>query len=171
MKKVIQFAICVMCLFSFAGCGVTGKDKEKNGQSSVEYDIEKNGQSSEEYDIEKVFHNEKFSDVICGNKVPVEIKFGVGGEAGYIQYSTNNPEIIHEYIEAFKEIQIKEEITSQEDWIVIFDGIEDYSFVFEDGTEICVSTYLSTYVDDSDVEYVLGNNEKLRQLNARICGY
>ena len=183
-----------MCLFSFAGCGATSKhtekngqssaeydeekngqssaeyDEEKNGQSSAEYDEEKNGQSSVEYDIEKVFHNQKFSDVICGKTIPVEIKFGVGGEAGYIQYSTNDPEMIREYTEAFKEIQIKEEITSQEDRIVIFDGIEDYTFVFEDGTEICVSTYLSTYVNDSDIEYVLGNNEKLRQLNARICG-
>lgn len=118
-----------------------------------------------------MFHDQKFSDVIHGNNVPVEIIFGVGGECGYVQYSTRDPEMINEYIEAFKEIRIEEEITNPKDMIVVYDGIEDYSFVFDDGTEIVVGTYLSTYVNDSDIEYVLENNEKLRELNARIRGY
>lgn len=159
MKKIIVFAICVMCLFTSVGCGTTDKHTKKKDQIS------------EQYAIEKVFHDQKFSDVIHGNNVPVEIIFGVGGECGYVQYSTRDPEMINEYIEAFKEIRIEEEITNPKDMIVVYDGIEDYSFVFDDGTEIVVGTYLSTYVNDSDIEYVLENNEKLRELNARIRGY
>ena len=41
----------------------------------------------------------------------------------------------------------------------------------EDGTEIVIGTDCSTYVRDSDIEYVLENNEKLFELNKLIRGY
>ncbi len=123
------------------------------------------------FDIEKVFHDIAFSSIIEGENVPVEIKYGMGGEGGYRQYSTKDTKIINEYIEAFKEIKIKEAITNQDDMIVVHDGIEDYIFILEDGTEIVVGTDCSTYVRDSDIEYVLENNERLFELNKLLQGY
>lgn len=123
------------------------------------------------YEIEKVFHDNVFSSILKGENVPVEIKYGMGGEGGYEQYSTKDSKMINEYIEAFKEVKIKEVITNQDDMIVIFDGIEDYIFIMEDGTEIVIGTDCSTYVRDSDIEYVLENNEKLFELNKLIRGY
>lgn len=123
------------------------------------------------YEIEKVFHDNAFSSILKGENVPVEIKYGMGGEGGYEQYSTKDSKMINEYIEAFKEIKIKEVITNQDDMIIIFDGIEDYIFIMEDGTEIVIGTDCSTYVRDFDIEYVLENNEKLFELNKLIQGY
>lgn len=62
-------------------------------------------------------------------------------------------------------------ITNQDDMIVVFDGIEDYTFILEDGTEIVIGTDCSTYVRDSDIEYVLENNERLFELNKLLQGY
>ncbi len=122
-------------------------------------------ENTTKYDIEQVVGDAVFSDIIEGKNVPVAFKYGIGGAGGYKQYATEDSEMIGAYIEALKEIRIKEEITDKEDWIVVFDGIEDYIFVMEDGTEIVIGTYLSTYVCDSDVEYVLEHNEGLLVLN------
>lgn len=118
--------------------------------------------------MEKVFPNHAFSDILNGERIPVEIKYGTGGEGGYQQYSIKDPERIHEYIDALKEIKIKEVITNQDDMITVVDGIEDYIFILEDGTEIVLGTDCSTYVRDGDIEYVLDNNEKLLELNNLI---
>ena len=126
-------------------------------------------ENTTKYDIEQVVGDAVFSDIIEGKIVPVAFKYGIGGAGGYKQYATEDSEMIGAYIEALKEIRIKEEITDKEDWIVVFDGIEDYIFVMEDGTEIVIGTYLSTYVCDSDVEYVLGHNEGLLELNRMLC--
>lgn len=48
------------------------------------------------------------------------------------------------------------------------DGIEDYIFILEDGTEIVLGTDCSTYIRDGNIEYVLDNNEKLLELNNLI---
>lgn len=120
------------------------------------------------YAIEEVFPDNAFSDILKGESIPAEIKYGMGGEGGYQQYSTQDPKIINEYIEAFKEIKIKEVITNQDDMITVVDGIEDYIFILEDGPEIVLGTDCSTYVCDGNIEYVLENNEKLLELNNLI---
>lgn len=117
------------------------------------------------YDMEQVVRDKVFSGIMEGKIVPVEMKYGIGGESGYEQYSTEDPEMIDAYIEAFKEIKIKEVITNQQDMIIVFDGTEDYTFVTEDGSTIVIGTYCSTYVCDSDAEYVLEHNEGLLVLN------
>jgi len=124
-----------------------------------------------DYESEKVFRNNDFSNILEGKKVPVEIQYGMGGEFGYKQWSTKDPKIINEYIEAFRDVKIKEVITNEDDMIFIFDGIEDYIFVMEDGSEIVIGTDCSTYVIDGDIQYVLENNEKLFELNELLRGY
>ena len=122
----------------------------------------------DKYEIEKVVHDNNFSDILEGKTVPIEIKYGLGGAGGYRQWSTKDPKIINEYIEAFRQIRIKDVITNQDDMVYIFDGIEDYIFILQDGTEIVVGTDCSTYVFDEDIQYVLEKNEKLFELNKLI---
>lgn len=152
MKRIVGILASLLFVCCLGGC-------QNNSIGAVpEVNITK-------YDIEQVVHDKVFSDIIEGKNVPVAFKYGIGGAGGYKQYSTEDSEMIDAYIEALKKIKVKEEITDKEDWIVVFDGIEDYIFVMEDGTEIVIGTYLSTYVCDSDVEYVLEHNEGLLVLN------
>ena len=126
-------------------------------------------ENTTKYDIEQVVGDTVFSDIIEGKIVPVAFKYGIGGAGGYKQYATEDFEMIDAYIDALKQIKIKEVITNQQDMRIVIVGIEDYIFVMEDGTEIVIGTYLSTYVRNSDVEYVLGHNEGLLELNRMLC--
>ena len=125
-----------------------------------------------EYEIEDVYSNDSFYSIIEGESVPVEIRFGIGGESGYIQFSTKDTEMISAYIEAFRAVKIKQVITDENDMFFVMDGIEDYTFIMEDGTEICLGTDLSTYVTDREKnkQFVLENNDELRKLNDKIRG-
>lgn len=126
-------------------------------------------ENTTKYDIEQVVGDTVFSDIIEGKIVPIAFKYGIGGADGYKQYSTEDSEMIDAYIEALKQIKIKEVITDKQDMVIVIDGIEDYIFVMEDGSEIVLGTYLSTYVCDSDVEYVLEHNGGLLVLNRKLC--
>ena len=90
MKIKIFFIAIMLCILT--GC--------KN--SSVY--IEDGDDIGYQYEIEKVVQDNAFSGILTGKKVPVEIRYGIGGEGGYEQYSTKDSGIISEYIEAFKEI-------------------------------------------------------------------
>ena len=152
MKRIVGVLASLLFVCCLGGC-------QSNRMGTVPEE------NSTKYDIEQVVDDTVFSDILVGKKAPVAFKYGIGGAGGYKQYSTEDSEMIDAYIEALKKIKVKEEITDKEDWIVVFDGIEDYIFVMEDGTEIVIGTYLSTYVCDSDVEYVLEHNEGLLVLN------
>ena len=117
------------------------------------------------YDIEKAFPDETFVQIIEGEKVPSEFKHGVGGEQGYLQYPTKDPELIKKYIEAFKEFKIKETVKDKDAFVQVADGVNDYIFCLEDGKEILLSIDANTYITDKEVQYVLEHNEKLYQLN------
>ncbi|HNZ99042.1 hypothetical protein [Ruminococcus sp.] len=45
--------------------------------------------------------------MIEGELTPVEIKFGMGGESGYEQFSTKDSEMISAYIDALRAVRIK----------------------------------------------------------------
>ena len=94
MKSKIFFMAIMLCILT--GC--------KNN-SVYTYDGDDTGYK---YEIEKIVQDNTFSDILTGKKVPVEIRYGIGGEGGYEQYSTKDSGIINKYIEAFKEIKIKE---------------------------------------------------------------
>lgn len=124
------------------------------------------------YEIEDVYSDDSFNSIIEGELVPVEIKFGIGGEDGYIQFSTKDTEMISAYIEAFRTVKIKQVITDENDMIIVMDGIEDYAFIMEDGTKVYLGTYLSTYIMDraNNKQIVLENSDKLKKLNDKIRG-
>ncbi len=151
MKRLhyLLFFSILACVFPFVGC---------------------NDEKKHKYDIEDVFSNDTFNSIMEGEVVPVEIKYGIGGVAGYHQFSTKDSDMINAYIKAFRALKIKQVITNEEDMTFIFDGIEDYSFIMEDGTTVVVGTNLSTYVLDRErnIQFVLGHNDKLHELNRKI---
>ena len=158
MKKSFQllFIPVFSCALLLAGCN------DKKGESITKY----------KYEIEDAVSDETFSSVIEGKLVPVEIKFGMGGESGYEQFSTKDSEMISAYIEALRAVRIKKVITDEEDMFLVNDGIEDYSFIMEDGTKTGFGTDLSTYIMDreNNKQYVLDNTDELDKLNDKIRG-
>lgn len=154
----ILFSACILCIF-LIGCNHQLDENNRTNTKCV-------------YEIEEVFPNDTFMSIIEGETVPVEIKLGIGGESGYEQFSTKDPEMIAEYIDVFRTVKVEQVITDEDKMVFVFDGIEDYCFIMEDETEIVLGTDLSMYVIDRErgKEFVLEYNEKLRSLNNRIRG-
>ncbi len=158
MKKRFQllFVPIIGCTLLLAGCN------DKKDENITKY----------KYEIEDVVSDETFSSVLEGKMIPVEIKFGMGGESGYEQFSTKDSEMISAYIDALRAVRIKKVITDEDDMFLVNDGIEDYSFIMEDGTKTGFGTDLSTYVMDreNNKQYVLENTDELDKLNDKIRG-
>lgn len=158
MKKRFQllFVPIIGCTLLLAGCN------DKKDENITKY----------KYEIEDVVSDETFSSVLEGKLIPVEIKLGMGGESGYEQFSTKDSEMISAYIDALRAVRIKKVITDEDDMFLVNDGIEDYSFIMEDGTKTGFGTDLSTYVMDreNNKQYVLENTDELDKLNDKIRG-
>ena len=131
-----------------------------------------------EYDIEEIFTDPLFRQIMEGEVMPVEVVHGFGGEGGYDQYSTTDPKVILEYIEAFKELHITDIITDEAQMVFVADAIDDYIFRLEDGREVLISMELNSYVLIHDEnpnaerfntkEYVLEFSQRLYDLNEQI---
>ena len=121
-----------------------------------------------QYDIEIPFTDPVFVQIIEGEITPVEITHAEGGEGGYNGYTTTDPEIIQRYIEAFREYKLKEIYTDENDFNYICDGINDYIFTLDDGTQVLISLDLSKYTIQGDKQYEFEFNEKLSELNKLI---
>lgn len=151
MKRILVFVIFILlCSTLLSGCN---KDI-----------IESN------YDIERVFTDDTFKNIIEGKTKPVEIIVGVGGENGYEDFSTKDPAMINEYINAFREVKIEEEIKDKDKMIYVADGIVDFTFKMDDETSITIGTDLVQYVTDHDrgIQFQLGNTDAIINLNRRI---
>ena len=146
MKRILVFVIFILlCSTLLSGCN---KDI-----------IESN------YDIERVFTDDTFKNIIEGKTKPVEIIVGFGGENGYEDFST-----INEYINAFREVKIEEEIKDKDKMIYVADGIVDFTFKMDDETSITIGTDLVQYVTDYDrgIQFQLGNTDVIINLNRSI---
>lgn len=121
-----------------------------------------------QYDIEIPFTNPVFVQIIEGEITPVEITHAEGGEGGYNGYTSTDPEIINRYIEAFREYKLKNIFTDEDDFVYICDGINDYIFTLDDGTQVLISLDLSKYTIQGDKQYEFEFNEKLSELNKVI---
>lgn len=164
MKKA-KYIFCITILLVTMLLACKKKDFEDiQADDSSESDIQFIDNANYNYPIEQVVNEEIFTKIIEGDIVPVAVKLGIGGVNGYTQKISDDAETINQCIEAMKEIKIKEVITNPDDMIVIFDGIEDYIFVLDDGTEFVLGTDLSTYVKKDNIQYVLEGNEKLMSL-------
>ena len=151
MKRILIFVIFILlCSILLSGCNINN--------------IESN------YDIERVFKDDTFKNIIEGKTKPVEIIVGFGGENGYESFSTKDPDVIDEYINAFRNVTIEEEINDKDKMISVWDGIVDFTFKMDDGTGITVGTDLVQYVTDYDkgIQFKLGNIDAIINLNRRI---
>ena len=149
MKKYsVLMLVMILVTTVFAGCSGKGSDAK--------------------YDIEKAFPDPAFVRMLEGDKTPVEFIHGIGGEQGYVEYPSKDPELIKKYVEAFKEFKLKETIKDKDGFKRVADGINDYTFYLEDGKLIQISLDLNIYATDSanTVQYVFEDNKTLRELNS-----
>lgn len=148
----------VLMFISITACG-------KNEDKQL-----KDKDTEAKYDIEYVFPDDTFISIIEGEQIPTEIIVGFGGENGYEQYSTKDPDTINEYIEAFRAVHIEEEIDEQDKMISVADGIIDYTFVLEGDVKVTLGTDLSEYVTDRErgIQFRLDNTNQLDDLNRRF---
>ena len=147
-EKILIFVLFVLsCSILLSGCNI-----ESN------------------YDIERVFTDDSFKDIIEGKTKPIEIIVGFGGENGYESFSTKDPAVIDEYINAFRDVTIEEKIKDKDKMISVWDGIVDFTFRMDDGTGITIGTDLVKYVTDYDrgIQYKLGNIDAIINLNRSI---
>ena len=159
MKNRIRFLIIAIFILSsitlLSGCSskTKGDDDKKT-----------------KYDVERVFVDDTFIDIIEGKIKPVEIIVGFGGENGYESFSTKDPDMIDEYINAFREVKISEEIKDKDKMIFVADGIVDFTFKVDDETGITIGTDLVKYVtdDEREMQFHLGNTDAINSLNKRI---
>ena len=160
-SKVLHILVISMMVLMFLSITACGKAEDKQLKDE---DTEK------KYDIEYVFPDDTFISVIEGEKIPIEIIVGFGGENGYEQYSTKEPDTINEYIEAFRSVHIKEEIDEQDRMISVADGIIDYTFVLEGDVKVTLGTDLSEYVTDRGrgIQFHLDNTNQLNDLNRQF---
>ncbi len=151
MKRLLIFVIFILsCSTLLSGCNIDI--------------IESN------YDIERVFTDDTFKNIIEGKTKPVEIIVGFGGENGYEVFSTGDPAVIDEYINAFRDVKIEEEIKDKDKMIYVADGIVDFTFKMDDETGITIGTDLVQYVTDHDrgIQFQLGNTDAIINLNRSI---
>lgn len=122
-----------------------------------------------EYDIEQAFSDPVFCQIMEGKLFPIEVRYGVGGEEGYHQYTSTDKDTIQKYIEAFRHLKLKEIVTDEQDFEHMMDAITDYIFYLEDGKEVLISMDHSAYVTKEDKQYVYEYSEELNELNQMIC--
>ena len=139
------------------------------GSSQVNSSEPGNGYDSDmPYDIEIAFDDPVFMQIMEGEIVPVKVCHGLGGEGGYTQDWSEDPNMIDEYIYVFRNLKLEEVITDEKDFNRVFDGINDYIFELEDGTQVLISMDLNAYVIKDDKQYVFGYSQELHDLNELI---
>ena len=158
MKKILAISVMTLMFLSVTACE-KAEDKQFKDEGT-----------EGKYDIEYVFPDDTFISIIEREQVPTEIIVGFGGENGYEQYSTRDPDAINEYIEAFRAVHIEDEIDEQDKMISVADGIIDYTFVLEGDVKVTLGTDLSEYVTDRErgIQFHLDNTDQLNDLNRRF---
>ena len=176
-KKILTgLALTLLMGVMLAGCakmgGVTDEQPEELRKGWAEYKADgkedKVGENHK-YEIERAIPDDTFISIIEGETVPKEIIVGFGGENGYEQFSTKDPAMIAEYMNAFRNVTV-EEITDKDKMIYVNDGIIDYIFIVDDDTKIIVGTDLTEYITDGNrgIQFHLGNTEKFNDLNKKL---
>ena len=132
------------------------------------YDSDMPYDSDIPYDIEIAFDDPVFMQIMEGEIVPVKVCHGLGGEGGYTQDWSDDPNMIDEYIYVFRNLKLEEVITDEKDFNRVFDGINDYIFELDDGTDVLISMDLNAYVTKDDTQYVFGYSQELHDLNELI---
>ena len=121
------------------------------------------------YDIESVFDDPVIIQIMEGEIMPVEVRHGLGGEGGYSQDKSKDPEVIRAYIDAFRNLKIKEVKTDKNDFNYVMDAINDYIFILDEDSEVIISLDLNKYVIKDDKQYVFEHSKELSDLNELIA--
>ena len=139
--------------------GTETKEDESTSTSTVDYD--------RVYDLSVIDETGVLTEMLRGKKVPVEIVYGFGGEAGYNTYSTTDENMIEDYLTALRSVRIESTIDSLDEFVRFTDYITDMTFIFEDGTEVMFSYDGGRYVIYDDVQYVF-DFSAVNKLNSKL---
>ncbi|MBR5421794.1 MAG: hypothetical protein IK115_11665 [Lachnospiraceae bacterium] len=120
------------------------------------------------YDIESIFTEEAFCRIMDGEETAVCVLYGLGGEGGYVTSSTDDPEIIADFIDAFRALTIKNIITDPDEMGYVADGGEDFVFGLENGSQVNLTMDGGTRIHADEVVYELDNTGKLNELCAMM---
>lgn len=112
------------------------------------------------YAVEAIYNDDAFTSIIEGRETPIVVLYGQGGEAGYVTSDSDDPEVINEFIEAFREANIKEVITDPDKMDYVADGGEDIVFGMNDGSQVNI-VLDGQRIRTEDALYVLEDNAGL----------
>lgn len=136
---------------------VPTKISTKAGNSGTEEGTENNG-SDAPYEIEQVYKDKLFHQILTGEKSPIIVAYGLGGEGGYVTAQSQDKEVIDAFIEAFRELTVSR---ADDDAPYTADGGEDIAFGMEDGTQFEITLDARTLIHTDKAVYRIGNTGKL----------
>ena len=145
MKKTLIMLGLMMCMLD--ACGQKEETvevsyqvervREPDGQEEIQdADFVSSTVQPPGYAVQAIYDDEAFNRIIEGKETPVAVFYGQGGEGGYVTSDSDDPEVINEFIEAFRELKIKEVITDPDKMNYVMDGGEDIVFGLEDGSQV-----------------------------------
>ncbi|MBR1854894.1 MAG: serpin family protein [Lachnospiraceae bacterium] len=154
MERKWIYVIVILCILGIAGCGTPAQNADK------------------ECDIEKIYHNTN-ADIVAilqGDTVPKEVIYGMGGEDGYRQWSSEDTQMITNFIDALRDVKVEKKLTDRDEFILIQDYIEDVIFILQDDRQVQVSFDGGRYITLPEAQYALSNLDDLNQLEKDIKG-
>lgn len=154
VKRKRIYVLVILCILGIAGCGTPVQKAET------------------EYDIEKIYKNMNtdFVAILQGDTMPKEVIYGMGGEGGYRQWSSEDPQMITNFINALCNVKVEKELTDRDEFILIQDYMEDVIFTLQDDQQVQVSFDGGRYITLPNAQYVLSNLDDLYQLEKDIKG-
>ena len=171
MKKTVFMLGLMLCMLSACGqkdkiADVSYQAERVRTQKSDDQDAEKAQDTDSSagkravYDIQTIYNDDALDAILEGRETPIAVLYGQGGEGGYVTSDSDDPEVINGFIEAFRELEIKEVITDPEKMDYVADGGEDIVFGMYDGSQVNISLD-GQRIHTKNAIYVLENKDKL----------
>lgn len=175
MRVKFLIVASILSLSLLNGCASDfseGGSKVSSADESSETGADKNdatGAGEYKYDIEKAFpEDESLKEILEGKTMPVSVTYGLGGEGGYEQFTSKDPELISELITTFREMKIQEEVTDRDKMIFFDDAIEDYIFVLDNGVQVMVTLDAGYVAYGENVQYLFESSKGLTKFKNEI---
>lgn len=187
MNRFIKCALFILPVVALCGCGkeqvretfvpegepIETIETIETSATPIEASVDDNAEIWEvihasKYEIEAACNNQSLNDLLEGKTEPVKVIYGQGGEQGYIQYETEDEELITAYLDTLRNATIDEVITDPGEMGYTADANEDIIFITKEGEQILIAFDLQNKIHGNDAVYVLGNYKKLLSLNAEM---
>ena len=175
MRVKFLIVASILSLSLLNGCASDfseGGSKVSSADESSEAGAGKNdatGAGEYKYDIEKAFpEDESLKEILEGKTMPVSVTYGLGGEGGYEQFTSKDPELISELITTFREMKIQEEVTDRDKMIFFDDAIEDYILVLDNGVQVMVTLDAGYVAYGENVQYLFESSKGLTKFKNEI---